>query len=400
MAPVDHPTNTPADQSAWDPNASEISRFLAMDMMALAREVARSGKEIVHLEIGQTSFPAPERVRACLKAMGDTGGPGYTEALGLPRLREAIANHYTAQYGVSVDPERILITTGSSGAFVLTFLLLFAPGERVGLPLPWYPAYPNILKALGRKPVPLAPQDQQHFKLTPDDIPDTGIQHLIVTGPGNPTGTSYTAKEIKALAERLKTVSSAPRPMLISDEIYHGITYDEPAQTAVDIDENIIVINSFSKFFAIPGLRLGWTILPPDLIKPAEALLQNLFISPPGLAQIAGLEALQSLEELNGYVREYARSRSLFLEELPGLGLGEMPHPAGAFYLYPKLPADWPAAPVLAERLLREAGLAVTPGNDFDPFQGHRRIRMSYACEPTIAEQAIDRLRGWVKEHR
>jgi aspartate/methionine/tyrosine aminotransferase len=373
----------------------DIAPFHAMEVMRAANERAQAGGDVLHMEVGQPSTPAPKRVIAAAARALKTETLGYTVALGRSDLRAAIAKHYRDRYGVAVPAERIVITTGSSGAFILAFLALFDAGDRVALCEPGYPCYRNILHALGVEcaMMPIGAADQ--FRLTPAAF--TGlpgpIHGLLVASPANPTGTMLDAAALGALADACR----ARDAWLIVDEIYHGITYGKPAATILGLTDRAIVINSFSKYFSMTGWRLGWMVVPEELLKPIERLAQNLFISPPSLSQVAGLAAFEAYDELDANVARYGANRALLLNELPAAGFDRIAPADGAFYLYADVSRFTNDADEFCRRLLNETGVAATPGIDFDRAQGNRFVRLAFAGATADVREAARRLKAWQK---
>jgi len=371
----------------------QIPPFIAMDVLRAANERALAGDDVLHLEVGQPSTPAPSAVLAAAHGALESETLGYTDALGLPPLRTAIAAHYRQHYGVAIDPGRVVVTTGSSGAFLIAFLAAFDPGDRVGLASPSYPAYRNILRALDLVPVELPAGAGQRYQATPDLVRghQGRLDGLIVASPANPTGTMLTPDEIAALGRYCLEMGIR----FISDEIYHGITFGETAATALASCDEAIVVNSFSKYFSMTGWRLGWMVAPPALVRASECLAQNLFISPPALSQHAAIAAFQSRDELDANVARYAANRALLLAELPKAGFDRFAPADGAFYLYADVGHLTNDSPEFCRRMLREIGVACTPGTDFDPARGHATLRLSFAgTEATIVE-AARRLTSW-----
>ena len=370
-----------------------VSPFIVMDVLRAANERQAAGESVLHLEVGQPGSPAPPAVlEAGRRALG--GPIGYTDAMGIPPLRERIARHYEEIYGVRLPADRIAVTPGSSGGFLLSFLAAFDPGDRVALASPGYPAYRNILSALGLEAVLLPTEPEDRFQPTVAHLEalDTPIEGLIVASPSNPTGTMLGEAEMRALVGYCREAGIR----LISDEIYHGITFGAPAVTALSLDESAIVVNSFSKYFAMTGWRLGWLVLPPDLVRPVECLAQNLFISAMTVSQQAGIAAFDCRAELDAVVAGYARNRAVLLEELPKAGFDRLAPADGAFYVYADVSRFTNDSPEFCKRLLAETGVAVTPGVDFDPDRGQRFIRFSFAgTEPEMVE-AMRRLRAWI----
>ncbi len=374
----------------------KVPPFIVMDVMRAAAEREAAGGEVLHMEVGQPGTPAPPAVLEAVRLALDSDRVGYTLAQGIEPLRRRIARHYQESYGVDVDPERVMVTTGSSGGFLLSFLSAFEAGDRVALAAPGYPAYRNILTALGVEPV-LLPSDAEHrFQPTPallDQVPGP-LDGLIVASPSNPTGTMLDRPQLAALVEYC-----ADRGLrLISDEIYHGITYERPAVTALALSRDAIVINSFSKYFSMTGWRLGWMVLPEDLLRPVECLAQNFFISPPTLSQLGGLAAFEAREVLEGYVANYARNRAYLLQALPVAGFDRLAPADGAFYLYADVGHLTNDSEAFCRRMLAETGVATTPGLDFDPDRGHRFVRFSFAGPEAVMREAATRLQAWLKK--
>ncbi len=370
-----------------------IDPFIVMDVMRDANELAAAGEDVLHLEVGQPGTPAPQRViAAAQRAMRDEL-LGYTDSLGMPELRDRIAGHYADFYDTTVDPERIVVTTGSSGGFLLAFLSAFEPGDRVALAAPGYPAYRNILTALGVEAVLLETTAADRFQPTPKLLQSVGegLDGLILASPSNPTGTMVGRAELQALVAWCRDAGVR----LISDEIYHGITYGSPAVTAAGLDGDAIVINSFSKYFSMTGWRLGWMVAPEALLRPIECLTQNLFISPPTLSQHAGIAAFDSHDELTGNVARYARNREILLERLPQAGFDRLAPADGAFYIYADIAHMTNDSTEFCRRMLAEAHIAATPGVDFDPFSGHKFVRFSFAGSEADMTAACERLAEW-----
>ncbi len=371
-----------------------IPPFIVMDVMRAANEREASGRDVLHLEVGQPGTGAPAGVVAAVSEAMSRERMGYTDALGLPALRRRIAAHYSETYRVAVDPERVVVCTGSSGAFVLAFLAAFEAGDRVALASPGYPAYRNILSALAIEPVDVLVGPETNFQPTPEvlDRVDGEIDGLIVASPSNPTGTMIGREGLAALVD----YCDARGIRLISDEIYHGITYGTPAETALAFTDDAVVVNSFSKYYSMTGWRLGWMILPEALVRPVECLAQNLFISPPTVSQFAGISAFDCREELDGHVARYARNRELLLSELPRAGFDRLASADGAFYLYADIAHLTNDSSDFCARMLAETGVAATPGIDFDPTRGNCYMRFSFAGPTEAMAEAARRLVGWL----
>lgn len=371
----------------------QIDPFIVMDVMREANALAAAGEDIVHLEVGQPGTPAPARVREAAIAAVQGEQLGYTDALGIPALRERIAAHYESMYGIAVAPRRIVVTTGSSGGFLLAFLAAFDVGDRVALAAPGYPAYRNILSALGVEPVVVETRAEDRFQPTPEVISEVAgdLDGLIVASPSNPTGTMIGGSEMQALTAQATQASMR----FISDEIYHGITYGDDAVTALAYDDEAIVINSFSKYFSMTGWRLGWLVVPESMLRSVECLAQNLFISPPTLSQVAALAAFDSHDELRENVAKYARNRDILLNDLPGVRFDRLAPADGAFYVYADVSQLTNDSNEFCRRMLTEARIATTPGLDFDPYRGNAFVRFSFAGTENDMRRAIDRLSSW-----
>lgn len=370
-----------------------IAPFIVMDVMRAANERAAQGGDVIHLEVGQPSGQAPTRVLAAARNALDGHGLGYTEALGLPQLRERIAGHYRHAYGVAVDPQNVAVTTGSSGAFLLAFLAAFDAGDRVAVAAPGYPAYRNILEALGIEVVAVPVGAASRWQLTVEVLEQVEgrLDGVVVASPSNPTGSMLSAHEVAELAAwcELKGIR------LVSDEIYHGITYGAPAGTAAGAGGHALIVNSFSKYYAMTGWRLGWMVVPPDLLRAVECLAQNLFISPPTLSQIAAQAVFDCVEELDSRVAIYRANRDVLLNELPKAGFTRLAPSDGAFYLYADVAELTNDSAEFCRRMLTETGVACTPGMDFDPYQGHRTLRFSFAGATADMVTAARRLQEW-----
>ena len=371
-----------------------------MDVMRAALAAENAGHSIMHMEVGQPGTPAPRAARAAAARALEAETLGYTMALGNDALRARIAQHYADRYGVAVAPERIAVTAGSSAAFVLAFLAVFDAGDVVALPSPGYPCYRHILSALGQRSVLLETGPATEWMPTADDVVRAvrrdGIKGLLVASPANPTGTMISPERMDELA----AVCRAHGVRLISDEIYHGLTYERPAETALRHGDDVIVINSFSKYFSMTGWRVGWMVVPEPLVRVIERLAQNLYISPPAIAQAAALGAFDAEAELEANRQSYAANRALLLEALPAAGFTTFAPADGAFYLYCDVSGMTSDAAALAKILLDEARVAVTPGTDFDAERGHRFLRFSYAGTTADMAEAARRLQDWAARRR
>ena len=370
-----------------------IPPFIVMDVLQAANERAAAGEDVLHLELGQPATSAPEGVKEAARAALATDQIGYTEALGLAPLRHRIAAYYRETYGVEVAPERVAVTTGSSGGFILSFLSAFEAGDRVALADPSYPAYRNILLALGVQPVSLPATVDDRYQPTTAllDAVSGPLDGLIVASPSNPAGTMLSADGMRDLAGYCRDRGIR----LVSDEIYHRITYGQDGVSALQHSDEAIVINSFSKYFSMTGWRVGWAILPPDLVRPVECLAQNLFISPPTLSQHGAIAAFDCMDELDQNVERYAANRALLLAGLPEAGFGRLAPADGAFYIYADVAHLTNDSEAFCRKMLAETGVAMTPGIDFDQARGRATLRISFAGATEDMEEALTRLKAW-----
>ena len=367
---------------------SNVDPFIVMDVMEAARAAEVAGRHIIHMEVGQPGTPAPAGAREALAGALDTDPLGYTVGLGRPDLRERIARLYGEWYGVKLDPGRVIVTAGSSGAFLLAFTALFDAGERVGLGLPGYPSYTQILKALSLKPVGIETTPENRFQPVPADLAGRDLQGLIVASPANPSGTMLGRCELGDLVEATAATGTA----FISDEIYHGIQYGERAVSALEISDECYVINSFSKYFSMTGWRVGWMVVPEDHVRLIERLAQNMFICAPHASQVVALAAMECGPELEANLAVYRENRRLMLEGLPRAGFTRIAPPDGAFYIYADVSEYTDDSRAFAAEILEEAGVAVTPGLDFDAARGHRTLRFSYARSSEDIREGLARL--------
>ncbi|MBE7197239.1 MAG: aminotransferase class I/II-fold pyridoxal phosphate-dependent enzyme [Parafilimonas terrae] len=377
--------------------STAVAPFMVMDVMSAAAARERAGLGAVHMEVGQPSAGAPRPVIEAAQRALTLGRVPYTEALGLPALRERIAADYRERYGVAVAPERIIVTTGSSAGFLLAFMALFDAGDRVGVPQPGYPAYRNILSALDLTPVPMVLRAEDRYAPTAALLDAThaagALQGVLVMSPANPSGTVIVPEALDALCRRVRALGLP----LISDEIYHGLTYGVPAATALQFEPDAVIINSFSKYHCMTGWRIGWMVVPQTLVRPIERLAQNLYISAPYLSQVGALAAFDATEELEAVREGYARNRAILLDAFPALGLGKV-HPAdGAFYIYSDVSDLTNDAAAFCRRMLDETGIAATPGLDFDPAEGGHHIRFSFAGSEQDCQETVARLKAWLR---
>lgn len=372
-----------------------IPPFFVMEVMRAAAEREASGADVLHLEVGQPSTGAPRGVVEAARRALDQERLGYTDALGIPVLREAIARWYRDRYGLSVPARRIVVTTGSSGAFLLGFLAAFEAGERVAMAAPGYPAYRNILTAIGVEPVEIPAGPESRFQPTVEmleALPERPAG-LILASPSNPAGTMLDAPALRRICDWCRRNDVR----VVSDEIYHGIVYEGAASSAIEASPDALVVNSFSKYFSMTGWRLGWLVVPDDLARSVECLAQNLFISPPSLSQHAAVAAFDCVEELETHVARYARNREILLEELPRAGFRDLAPADGAFYVYADVSGLTDDSEAFCRRLLHDTGIAATPGIDFDPARGRRFMRFSFAGSTETMIEAMHRLRSWMR---
>jgi aspartate/methionine/tyrosine aminotransferase len=370
-----------------------ISPFVVMDIMRAANERHQSGHDVIHMEVGQPGTPAPLVTREAIKAAVDRDLLGYTEALGIPPLRERIARHYRDACGLDISPERVVVTAGSSAAFVLAFLALFDEGARILLPQPGYPCYRNIVHALGLTPVelPVGPEERWMPSVPLLEACETPPAGLLFASPANPTGTMMSDTALAQICRYCREQGIT----LIADEIYHGLTYANTALTALAFHDGAIVVNSFSKYYSMTGWRVGWMIVPQHLVRGIERLAQNFYISPVAVSQVGALAAFDATEELEVNKAVYAANRELLLEELPRAGFRKLAPADGAFYFYADVSDMTDDSGAFARRILHEAGVAATPGIDFDPERGNRFIRFSYSGTTKDMAEAAKRLRAW-----
>ncbi len=376
---------------------SAVPPFMVMDVMAAAARIEAQGRRIVHMEVGQPAAGAPLPALAAARAALASGALGYTETLGIGSLRRRIAQAYGERHGLHIDPQRVVVTTGSSAAFILAFLAAFEPGARVAMALPGYPPYRHILSALGCEPVGIETGPQTRWSMTPDSLLAEHrvrpLQGLVIASPANPTGTMMTGP---ALAELIRCAQSAGM-IVISDEIYHGLDYAFAAQSAAGVSSDAIIVNSFSKYFCMTGWRIGWMVLPPALLRAVERLQQNLAISVPTLSQIAAEAAFDGHAELEQIRQGYEENRRILVDGLPRAGLDTFLPADGAFYLYADVSRFSADSFAFATRMLEEAGVAVTPGIDFDPLRGNSFVRLCYAGAPDDMREAVERIGHWLK---
>lgn len=372
---------------------SDVAPFMAMDVMAEANRLAADGHPVLSLAVGQPAAAVPQRVRQAAEDALHAGRLGYTDTLGRAELRQQIADHYRDHYGIEVPPSRIAVTTGSSAGFSLAFLALSDPGGRIAITTPGYPAYRNIIRGLSLEPVELSVGDgaldlesllAAHAKKP--------IDALLLASPANPTGTVADSEELRSIIEACREAGIA----FISDEIYHRLRYEGPDVTALQFGDDAIVINSFSKYYCMTGWRVGWMVLPADMVRPIERLAQSLYISAPDLSQIAACQAFACTTEYEAIKDGYRANRQLLLKRLPAMGLPLAASPDGAFYAWCDVSRHTNDSAQFARRMLADIHVAATPGADFDTGQGARFMRFSYAGSHDVITQALDRLQAWL----
>src|SRR6267154_4767041 len=375
---------------------SDVPPFMVMDVMAAAARIEAEGGHVIHMEVGQPAAPAPGvAIAAAQAALGD-GRVDYTSALGIASLRARIARHYRDTYGCQVEPDRIVVTTGSSGGFILAFLSMFEPGDRVAVTVPGYPPYRHILTALGCEPVLIETSSETRHALTGDALLSahrkSQLKGVLVGSPANPTGTMMSREALTSLI----SAAEGAGIRFISDEIYHGLDYAFPAVTATELSPHALVINSFSKYFCMTGWRVGWMVAPRSLVRPIERLQQNLAISVPTLSQVAALAAFEGADEMEEVKRGYQENRRILIEGLPQAGLDRFLPADGAFYLYADVSKFTSDSFEFAKQMLEHARVAATPGIDFDPVHGHQFIRFSYARSADEMREAVARIARWL----
>lgn len=373
-----------------------VAPFLAMDVMNTARRLATEGHSILHMEIGEPGFATPLSVRAAVMKALEHGRVGYTQALGLPELREKLAAHYKKTYHLDISPSRIALTLGSSSGFVLAFLALFDPGARVAIAAPGYPPYRAMLESLGLEVVEIETGPESRWALTGEAIArahaETPLSGVLLMSPANPSGTVISPENLAAIAETCRRHDIR----IISDEIYHGLTYGQPTETMLRFHDDAIIVHSFSKYWCMTGWRIGWLVIPEHLERPVESLAQSLFISVPYLSQIAGLAALDAHDEVEAIHGVYARNREFLLDAFPRIGLPDFLPADGGFYIYADVSRYTEDSIAFAQKMLEETGVATTPGVDFDPRRGHHYIRFSFAEGESVIREAVARLAEWL----
>ena len=374
-------------------NRSNVDPFIVMDVMESARKAEALGNKIIHMEVGQPGTAAPKIAKDYLTKEITNNNLGYTVTLGLPELRKRISKLYGEWYNLDLNPNRIIITTGSSGAFILSFASLFDVGDKVGIGSPGYPSYRQILKSQNLIPVDIQTDIQNKFQPIPSDIKSNNLNGLLVASPANPTGSMLDKNSLENLINAAKENNVS----FISDEIYHGIQYEHNPTTAIEITNDCYVINSFSKYFSMTGWRIGWMVVPEDHVRQVERLSQNLFICPPHASQITALAAMDATEELEKNINVYKKNREILLEELPKAGFKTFSPPDGAFYIYVDISEFSNDSLSFCKKVLDEAGVAITPGLDFDQKRGNKTIRFSYARSTEDIIEGANRIKNFMK---
>ena len=374
-------------------NRSNVDPFIVMDVMESARKAEALGKKIIHMEVGQPGTAAPKIAKDYLTKEITNNNLGYTVTLGLPELRKRISKLYGEWYNLDLNPNRIIITTGSSGAFILSFASLFDVGDKVGIGSPGYPSYRQILKSQNLIPVDIQTDIQNKFQPIPNDIKSNNLNGLLVASPANPTGSMLDKNSLENLINAAKENNVS----FISDEIYHGIQYEHNPTTAIEITNDCYVINSFSKYFSMTGWRIGWMVVPEDHVRQVERLSQNLFICPPHASQITALAAMDATEELEKNINVYKKNREILLEELPKAGFKTFSPPDGAFYIYVDISEFSNDSLSFCKKVLDQAGVAITPGLDFDQKRGNKTIRFSYARSTEDIIEGANRIKNFMK---
>ena len=369
-------------------NRGNVDPFIVMDVMENARKAEEKGEDIVHMEVGQPGTPAPIEAQRQLIEKMKNDSMGYTVALGIPELRKRISQLYGDWYNLDLNPDRIIITSGSSAGFILSFSSLFDAKDRVGICSPGYPSYRQILKAQDLETVLIETKFENNFQPFASDLKGLNLSGVLIASPANPTGSMLNYNQLESLI-----LSSLEQDIsFISDEIYHGIEYEKKATTALQITNQCYVINSFSKYFSMTGWRVGWMVVPEDHIRQIERLAQNMFICAPHASQIAALHALDCEDELKNNLDVYKENRKLMIKGLKDSGFSKISSPDGAFYIYADVSKFCNDSLEFANRVLKEAKVAITPGLDFDSKRGNSTIRFSYARSTEDIIKGLEKL--------
>ena len=381
--------------NAINSKRSNISPFLAIDMLTRANNLKSKGKNIIHMDVGEPGFNTPKHIIKYAKTIIEKEKIGYTESIGIPELRDKISTHYNYWYGQEVKSNCVAVTAGASGAFVLALLALFDPGDKVAIMTPYYPAYVNALKALNLDIVYLEGENKSSYQPTLQKLENIkdNIKGLVIASPANPTGSKLKSDTLKNIANWC----TKNKVIIISDEIYHGVEYGKPSETILRYNKNAIVINSFSKYFSMTGWRLGWLIAPKNIIKSIERLSMSLFLCPPTFSQLIAVKAFEDYEVLNKNVLIYKKNRDMLINFFEDLGFSKYAPADGAFYLYLDVSKITKDSAELAIKLLKEAGVSSTPGKDFDYNLGNKYIRFSYGGSHKDIIEGTKRIYNWVK---
>ena len=374
---------------------SNILPFLAIDMLTRANNLKSKGKDIIHMDVGEPGFKTPDHILKYAKTIIEEKKIGYTESIGIPELRKKISDHYKYWYDEEVDSENIAVTAGASGAFLLTLLAIFDPGDTVAIMTPYYPAYVNALKALNINIIYLEGDIKTSYQPTVEKLESVkkNINGIIMASPANPTGSSINTDDLKKIANWSKKNKVA----IISDEIYHGVEYGKFSETILKYNQDAIVINSFSKYFSMTGWRLGWLVAPKKIIDTIEKLSMSLFLCPPTFSQLIAIKAFEDYDILNKNVLIYKKNRDILTSSFEGIGFFKYAPPDGAFYLYIDVSNITDDSTDLAIKLLKEAGVSSTPGKDFDYNLGNKFIRFSYAGDHKEILEGAKRIISWIK---
>ena len=377
-------------------NRGNVDPFIVMDVMENARKAEEKGEDIVHMEVGQPGTPAPIEAQRQLIEKMKNDSMGYTVALGIPELRKRISQLYGDWYNLDLNPDRIIITSGSSAGFILSFSSLFDAKDRVGICSPGYPSYRQILKAQDLETVLIETKFENNFQPFASDLKGLNLSGVLIASPANPTGSMLNYNQLESLI-----LSSLEQNIsFISDEIYHGIEYEKKATTALQITNQCYVINSFSKYFSMTGWRVGWMVVPEDHIRQIERLAQNMFICAPHASQIAALHALDCEDELKNNLDVYKENRKLMIKGLKDSGFTKISSPDGAFYIYADVSKFCNDSLEFANRVLKEAKVAITPGLDFDSNRGNSTIRFSYARSTEDIIKGLEKLNIFMKNNK
>lgn len=375
---------------------SEVLPFRAMEVLNAANQLEQAGEHVLHMEVGQPGAPLPDSVLRVAQDHLAKGRLGYTEAQGIPKLKQSISQYYKRHFNVDVAEEQVFITTGSSAGFNLAFLACFDRGDRIAITSPGYPAYRNIIQVLGLECVEIEVGPETRWALTPELLEDAHaqapIKGVLVASPANPTGTMMSPDALRALVEACDAMDIR----FISDEIYHGLAFDMQEETALRFSQDALIVNSFSKYYCMTGWRIGWMVLPEALMRPTERIAQSLYISPPELAQVTAAAAFEASDDYERIKAGYAENRQYLLEHLPALGFDVLPVD-GAFYVYANVAKLTNDSMEFCQRMLTETHVAATPGADFDLHRGHQFMRFSFAGQPAVIREAVERLEGWLR---